>query len=120
MSQLIGVVCSGMVVVPKYNGKVRICVEFTKLNKNVCRALHMLPTVYEALSKWSEAKEFLKLDANSGFWQIPLAEELKHFTTFITPVGRFCFNRLPFGICSAPEHFLRRMSYIHENLPDVL
>ena len=67
MSQLIGVVCSGMVVVPKYNGKVRICVEFTKLNKNVCSELHMLSTVYEALSKWSEAQVFSKLGANSGF-----------------------------------------------------
>ena len=36
--------CSGMVVVPKSNGKVRICVDFTKLNENACRELHMLPT----------------------------------------------------------------------------
>ena len=112
--------CSGMVVVPKSNGKVRICVDFTKLNENVCRELHMLPTVDETLLKLSGAKVFSKLDANSGFWQIPLAEELKHLTTFITPVGRFCFNRLPFGICSAPKHFQRRISYILENLSGVL
>ena len=97
--------CSGMVVVPKSNGKVKICVDFTKLNENVCCELQMLPTVDETLSKLSGAKVFSKLDANSGFWQIPLAEESKHLTTFITPVGRFCFNRLPFGLCSAPEHF---------------
>ena len=84
--------CSGMVVVPKSNGKVRICVDFMKLNESVCRELHMLPTVDETLSKLLEAKVFLNLDANFGFWQIPLAEESKHLTTFITPVGRFCFN----------------------------
>ena len=109
-----------MVLVPKSNGKVRICVDFTKLNENVCRELHMLPTVDETLSKLSGAKVFSKLDANSGFWKIPLAEESKHLTTFITPVGRFCFNRLPFGICSAPEYFQRLMSYILENLSGVL
>ena len=60
------------------------------------------------------------MDANSGFWQIPLAEESKHLTTFITPVGRFCFNRLSFGICSAPEQFQRWMSRILEGLPGVM
>ena len=48
--------CSGMVVVPKANGKVRICVDYTKLSKYVCRELHILPTVNETLSKLSGAK----------------------------------------------------------------
>ena len=34
------------------------------------------------------------------------------FTTFITPFGRYQFNRLPFGITSAPEHFQRCMNEI--------
>ena len=33
--------------------------------------------------------------------------ELSKLTTFIIPFGRFKFNRLPFGITSAPEHFQR-------------
>jgi len=41
-------------------------------------------------------------------------------TTFITPYGRFCFNRLPFGITSAPEHFQRRMSEILQGLEGVV
>ena len=41
-------------------------------------------------------------------------------TTFITPYGRFCFNKLPFGITSAPEHFQRRMNEIFNNLPGVV
>ena len=95
--------CTGMVVIPKPNGKVRICVDYTKLNKNVCRELHMLPTVEATLSKLSGAKIFSELDANSGFWQTLLAEESKQLMTFITLVGRFCFNKLPFGICSGPN-----------------
>ena len=37
--------CSGMVIVPKSNGNVLIRVDYTKLNKNVRRELHVLPTV---------------------------------------------------------------------------
>ena len=61
-----------------------------------------------------------KLDANSGFWQIPIEEKSRHLTTFITPFGRFCFNKMPFGISCAPEHFQRRMNEILDGLPGVL
>ena len=42
--------------------------------------------------------------------QIPLDEESRLLTTFVTPFGRFCFKRLLFGISSAPEIFQRRMT----------
>ena len=63
---------------------------------------------------------FSKLDANSGFWQIPLAKESRPLTTFITPFGRYCFNKLPFGISSAPELFQRRINEILKGLDGVL
>ena len=112
--------CAGMVVVPKENGKVRICVDLTHLNQSVCRERHLLHTVDESLAQLAGAKVFSKLDANSGFWQVPLAPESALLTTFITPFGRFCFQRLPFGITSAPEHFQRRMSEILEGLSGVV
>ena len=112
--------CAGMVVVPKANGKVRICVDLTKLNESVCRERHLLPSVEQTLGQIAGAKIFTKLDANSGFWQIPLSRESALVTTFITPFGRFCFKRLPFGISSAPEHFQRRMSTIQSGLPGVV
>ena len=61
-----------------------------------------------------------KLLSNSGFRQIPLDEESKLLTTFVTPFGRFCFNRLPFGISSGPEIFQRTMSKILEGLGGTL
>lgn len=57
---------------------------------------------------------FSKLDANSGFWQIGLSPESAKLTTFLTSFGRFCFNRLPFGITSAPEYFQKRISQVLE------
>ena len=97
--------CAGIVVVLKSNGHVRICVDLTKLNESVCREKYQLPSVEESLSKLSRAHVFTKLDANSGFWQIPLHSDSRPLTTFLTPFGRYCFNRLPFGITSALEHF---------------
>ena len=111
--------CAGMVPVPKKNGIVRICVYFTALNRNVCRERYILPTVDESLAKLSEGKVFSKLDANSGFWPVPMGTESRHLTTFITLIGRFCFNRLPFGISSVPEHFQRCMSTILDSIPGV-
>ena len=83
--------CAGMVVL-KSSGEVRICVDLKPLNESVLREVYPSPNVDEQLSG---ATLFSKLDANSGFWQIPLAEESKLYTTFITPFGRYCFNKLP-------------------------
>ena len=43
--------CAGMVVVPKQNGKVRICVDLTKLYESVCRERHILPSVEQTLAQ---------------------------------------------------------------------
>ena len=58
----------------------------------------------------SEAKGFSTLDAMSGFYQIKFAEESTRFTRFNKPFSRFKFERLPFGLVSAPEVFQRAMS----------
>lgn len=107
-------------VVPKKNDKVRICVDLKPLNESVLREVHPLPKVDETLAQLTGAKLFSKLDANSGFWQIPLAKPSRLLTTFITPIGRFHFNKLPFGISSAPEHFQKRMSQILNGLDGVV
>ena len=112
--------CAGMVVVPKKNGRVRICVDLKPLNENVLREVHPLPRVDETLARLSGAKVFSKLDANSGFCQIPLAKSSQLLTTFITPSGRYKFNKLPFGISSVPEHFQKRMSEILRGLDGVV
>ena len=64
--------CAGMVVVPKKSGAIRICVDLKPLNMSVLREVHPLPRVDDTLAQLTGAKIFTKLDANSGFWQIPL------------------------------------------------
>ena len=103
--------CAPMVVVPKKDD-VRICVDMTKLNESVLRERHEMLLVEYTLGQLAGAKIFTKLDANFGFWQVPVSVEFALLTIFMTPFGRFCFNRLPFGISLAPENFQRRMSTI--------
>ncbi|KAI4885248.1 hypothetical protein NFI96_018850, partial [Prochilodus magdalenae] len=80
--------CAPMVAVVKNNGKVRICVDLKRLNENVKREKFILPTLDEILPKLAKGTVFSSLDAESGFWQIPLEENSARLTTFITPLGR--------------------------------
>ena len=112
--------CAGMVVVPKKEGSVRICVDLKPLNQSVLREVHPIPKVDDTLAQLAGATVFSKIDANSGFWQIPLSIESRPLTTFITPYGRYFFNKLPFGISCAPELFQLRMNKILEGLKGVV
>ena len=111
--------CSPMVPVMKKSGKVRLCVDLKRLNKTVKREQFILPTLEDVTSKLSGAKVFTSIDAASGFYQIPLHEDSQELTTFITPFGCYCFRRLPFGITSAPEIFMRKMSQLFEGVDGV-
>ncbi len=73
--------CSCMVVVQKKSGAVRICVDLKPLNTSVLREIHPIPRVDEVLAQLKGATVFSMLDANCGFWQIPLAPESRHLTT---------------------------------------
>ena len=112
--------CAGMVIVSKKSGGVRVCVDLKPLNRCVLREYHPLPKVDEVLAQLTGATMFSKLDANSGFWQVPLSHNCRELTTFITPFGRYHYNKLPFGISSAPEHFQRRMLSLLEGLDGVV
>jgi len=112
--------CSPCIVVPKKTGKIRVCIDFTKLNRAVKREFHPLPNSEETLSELANSKVFSKLDANCGYWQMKLHVESQKLTTFITPFGRFFCKRLPFGISSAPEIFQREMQKILMGLDGIV
>ena len=59
------------------------------------------------------------LDVRHGFWHVQLDEASSFLTTFNTPFGRYRWKRMPFGICSAPEVFQRRMHEVIEGLQGV-
>jgi hypothetical protein len=106
---------SSMVVVAK-PGKIRISLDPKDLNKAIKRPKYQMPTLDELLPKLGNAKVFTTLDAKDGFYQISLDEASSKLTTFWTPLGRYRYLRVPFGISSAPEEF---ESTLHERLGDL-
>ena len=74
------------------------------------RETFVQPTIDDVTSKLTGATVFTSIDPASGLYQIPLHKDSQELTTFITPLGRYCFRRLTFGITSAPEIFKRKMS----------
>ena len=108
--------CSPMIPVTKPNGKIRICVDYKKLNEGVKRPHCMLPNLDDIAPKMAGSTTFSVLDASSGFFQIPLDEESRLLTTFITPFGRFCFQRVPMGISLGPEVFQSKMQEMLKGL----
>lgn len=82
-----------------------MCMDPKDLNNSIKREHYQIPTRDEITSEMAGAKYFSKLDASQGFWQLKLHEDSTKYCTFNTPYGRYCFQRMPFGICSAPEVF---------------
>ena len=62
---------------------------------------------------------FSKLDLRHAYLQIKLDEESKKFTTINIHKGLFQYNRIPFGIASAPSIFQRAMDSLVQGLPRV-
>ncbi|UYV63487.1 hypothetical protein LAZ67_2004238 [Cordylochernes scorpioides] len=112
--------CAPTVIAGKPNGDIRLCVDLSRLNEHVQREVHPMPVVEHMLGQLGEARLFSKLDANSGFHQIPLSPDCQHLTTFITPFGRYKYCRMPFGISLAPEYFQRVMSIILQGMDGVM
>ena len=107
---------SSIVAVPKKNGRLRICLDPKDLNKAIQRVHYPLPTIEDIATRLHGAKVFTILDVRSGFWHVVLDEPSSLLTTFHTPFGRYRWKRMPFGICSAPEVFQRRMHELIEGL----
>ncbi|CAM1298425.1 Uncharacterised protein r2_g801 [Pycnogonum litorale] len=103
----------------KANGKLRICLDPSHLNKVLKRPHHKIPTLEEINHKFNGARYFSKLDAKSGYWSIQLHEESQLLTTFQTPIGRFCFTRLPFGLSVSQDIFQAKMDEVLDGLDGV-
>eukprot|EP00171_Calliarthron_tuberculosum_P000507 IDg507t1 len=66
----------------------------------------------ECLDSLGTAKVFSALDANSGYWQMSVAEDSVDKTAFVSHSGFFEWTRMPFGLTNAPATFQRALDLI--------
>ena len=109
-----------LVIVQKPNGQICVCLDAKDLNKVLRRSHYPTPTVEDILPELTRAKVFSTVDAKNGFWHVELDDDSSRLTTFNSPFGRFCWRRLPYGLCSAPEEFQRRLNHALDGLTGVL
>ena len=106
-------------VVQKPTCAVRLCIDPRDLNLAIKRPHYPMKTIDEVASGPQGDRTFSILDDASGFWQLKLDEESSRLCTFNTPIGRYRFTRLPFGVKCAPEIFQRTMDPMVEALDGV-
>ena len=94
-----------LVRVIKPNGKLHVCLDPRTLNYVLCHSIHDAKRFVDIISKVKGFKYVSKIDTDSGFWTLPLDPSCQLLTTFDTPWGRFCFMKLPFGLCESQYFF---------------
>lgn len=108
---------SPIVLVNKKSGEKRLCVDYRALNKKTKREHYPLPRIEDQLDLLSGSSLYISLDLASGYYQIPIAEESREKTAFVTPDGQFEYNRMPFGLVNAPSVFQRTINKIVQKSP---
>ena len=76
------------------------------------RCHYKTPTMEEFSHKLSSAKFFSKLDAKNGYWSVKLDRESQLLTSFNSPIRRYCFQRMLFGLVMSQDVFQQRMNII--------
>ncbi|KAL4100898.1 hypothetical protein QTP88_020923 [Uroleucon formosanum] len=114
-----------LVVVKKKNltnegtPKLRICVDFRKLNEITENEAYGLPNLLEILESLGSSKYFSTLDLASGYHQIRINKVDTHKTAFSTKSGHYEYLRMPFGLSSAPATFTRAMKSVIMGLEEM-
>ncbi len=110
-----------IVPVVKQDGSIRICGDYSVTVNAVSHTdSYPLPRVNDLFAALSGGRYFTKLDLSHAYQQLLLSEDSKKFATINTSKGLFQYNRLPFGIASAPAIFQRAMDSLLQGLPSVV
>ena len=103
---------SPLLPVVKKDGSVRLCVDYRRLNAVTRADPYYMCTLEEILERVGGSQCFSKIDLKKGFYQIEVHPDDRDKTAFISPFGKFQFNRMPFGLRNAPSVFQRVMEIV--------
>ncbi|XP_037958915.1 uncharacterized protein K02A2.6-like [Teleopsis dalmanni] len=104
---------SPIVLAPKADGSIRICGDFKQaVNAQIDIEQYPLPIRESLFHKINCGQHFTKIDLKDAYLQMELDDEAKTIMVVNTPLGLFQYQRLPFGIASAPAIFQRYLEQL--------
>ncbi|CAJ2661783.1 unnamed protein product [Trifolium pratense] len=103
---------SNVVLVKKSNGKWRMCVDYTDLNRACPKDSYPLPCIDKLVDNSSGFKLLSFMDAYSGYNQIPMVVAAREKTAFMTESGNYYYNVMPFGLKNAGATYQRMMNRV--------
>ena len=98
---------TNVALVKKANGKWRMCVNFTNLNKACLKDSFSLPRIDQMVDSIAWHKSLTFMDAFSGYNQIKMVEKDQEKTSFIMSQGLYCYKVMPFGLKNARATYQR-------------
>ena len=104
------------VVVPKGDAGKRLCVDFRALNAITRTYVWPMPRVKDIFAKLGKAKFFTMLDLRSSYHHIALDDDSIKKTAFVTPLGKYEYLKVPFGLAHAPAYFQNLMNKVLNGL----
>jgi len=110
---------SPLVPVRKKDGSVRICVDFRQLNAVTPLVRYWVPSLDEILQKVGNSVCLSTLDLTAGFHQIAMDEKSSELTTFVCPLGKYRYARMPFGLKNAPAIFQAAVESVLSPVKDI-
>lgn len=105
---------SPITIAPKADGSFRLCTDFRMVNKQTDMFPFPMPHVDDIISDTGGSSTFSTIDLCKGFWQVPLTEDTKQYTAFVTPLNLYEYNRLPFGWKNSSAWFQKMMTTVLE------
>ena len=111
---------AGITFAAKKNGEQRMCIDFRQLNLRIKDQRWTIPTINELLERFKNKKIMSSLDLKSGCWNIEVEEKDREKLAFLTPFGLYEWNRMSFGVKTAPMFFQKAMQEVFHDLPYVL
>jgi hypothetical protein len=97
------------IMVKKANGKWRMCIDFTDLNKACLKDEFPLPRIDSLMDAAATSDIMSLLDCYLGYHKIWMKKDDELKTSFITPNGTYCYLWMPEGLKNAGGSF-RRMT----------
>ena len=111
--------CNSFVLVPKANGKVRLCLVLERLNQVLIRPMHRGPTLNDILLKLNNVKYTSIIDACLGYHNLQLDTKSSYLTMFACPFVRYQYKCLPFRAAPVGDMFQHKIDEIFNDMPNI-